>query len=781
MRYWCALVMPGVGDEDGIYAFCFGDPDLAPAGYKGVPLLTNYPQNLSARLDPIKVEYELSGFTFSLAAETPWLSLFTRRIHFAEGALVTALDADDTTVEIAYTGAFNAGEFVYLGRETIRLGTLSSSSSYTDPITDQTVSYDVFTGCTRGALGSVAEPHYVSEQDDNRVYAFPELSGRLCEFWELSGTDEAPGVSWRGILNDIRLEDEDESTVLVDTSDMLSLLTSRRLNRTPYAASATEDVVGFSDQEYPRWLWFASKQDPETTAARVRYGKTGTAQGSTTRRALQVGTALVPGRILEQQGATDADSWWGYGTLAELGLKSYTQLGSDLEGAEEGRWIRADKATRIYEVLCFGQDFVDNYGVYYGCGRNTTDRHHPLHLLLLVLLSTGTGDNSVAWDVLGAEWGLGVPAHLINVAEIEAEMARTPELKLDRLVLAWGGQEFTVRDVLDKALRPLGYYLNRDSSGRITVGRVKPLSALGAVELSGLDVLEMSERLERRLESATQKVRAEYGLPWGEQSTISFENRGKQARLWWPESSDVGADFDLSAFGEPDNFGKSAVSVYLASTLQLMWRPIPIQHISIKGKSSDALWPGKQVKIVDLPGLLNSDGSRGVLVGKDGARSDAELLGLIVEAEYSPQDALWRLGLWLQNEPLRGGLAVAIPPGALVTSYNSTTGALTVERVAQGVDLLSYLAVGARLVLCDQYLVPRAWAPPVTYLTVASITSGVSTLTLLFDEGLSSAAPVAGDVIRWAEYGANSDQDNWLYGASDVPRLDTTDQPKWYV
>jgi hypothetical protein len=770
-----------VGDEDGVFAFCFGDPALAPAGYKGVPLLTNYPQNLSARLDPIKVEYELSGFTFSLAAETPWLSLFMRRIHFAEGALVTALDADDTTVEIAYTGAFNAGEFVYLGRETIHLGTLSSSTSYVDPVTDQTVSYDVFTGCARGALGSVAGPHYVSESDDNRVYAFPEMSGRLVEFWELSGDDEAPGVSWRGVLSDVRLEDEDESTMLVDTTDLLSLLTSRRLNRTPYSASTVEDVVGFSDADYPRWLWFASKLDPDTTAARVRYGKTGRAQGSTTRLALQVGSALVPGRIVEQQGASDADSWWGYGTLADLGLRSYTQLGSDLDGDQEGRWVRARAGAKIYEVLCFGQDFVDPYGVYYGCGRNTSDKHHPLHLLLLVLLSTGTGDNHASWDTLGAEWGLGVPSQLVDVAAFEAEIARTPELKLDRLQLGWDGREWVMRDLLDKALRPLGYYLSRDGSGRITISRVQPLSTINAVEVSWTDVVEMSERLERRMESASQKIRATFGLPWGEQSTISFENRGKQARLWWPESDDVGADFDLSAFGEPDNFGKSAVSVYLASVLQQMWRPIPIQRLSIKGKASDALWPGKQILLFEVDGPLNSDGSRGVLVDKDGARTVENLLGLVVEAEYSAQDGTWTLGLWLQNEPLRGGNAVAIPPASEVTAYNGGTGALTVQRVQQNVDLASYIVVGTQFMLCNKYLAPRAWAAPVTYMTVAAVTLGVSTLTLLFDEGLSTASPVAGDVIRWAEYGANSDQTQWLYGASDVPRLDTTDPPKWYV
>lgn len=782
-RYWCALVLDGVGDGDGIWAFSLGDADLAPAGYKNVPLLTNYPQNLSARLDPVKIEYDLSGFTFALKASAPWLSLFARRIHFAEGTLITAIDNNDTTLEIAYTGTFGAGEYVYLGRETILLGALASSSSYEDPITGQTVSYDVFTGCTRGALGSTAEAHYVSESDDNRVYAHPELAGRLVEFWERSGADEAATVVWRGIVSDIRIEDEDESLVLVDCSDLLSLLTSRNLNRRPYQGSAAEDVVGFAQDQLPRWLWFSAKLDEDTNAARVRFGKTSGSGGS--RLALQVGTALVAGTITQRDGATEADSWFGYssvfGTFA--GERSYTQLGSDLEGDAEGsKNVRAGKGLKVSEVLCFGQDFVDTYGNYYGCGQNYTNRHHPLHLLLLVLLSTGrTNQNSLFWDKLGQEWGLGVPARLVDVAGIEAEMARTPDLKVDRLVLGWDQQEWSFRDLIDKCLRPLGYYLVRKDGGKIGIERIRPLDVTTARLLSWGDVVEFSERLDRRMESASQKIRATFGLPWGEQSSVTFENRGKQARLWWPEASDVGAEFDLTAFAEPDNFGKSELSIQLEWMLQLMWRPIPTQYFTIKGKASDALWPGTQIALIDVFSPPNSDGSQGVLVGKDGARTLDTLVGLIVEAEYSPQDATWTLGAWLQNEPLRGEV-VKIPPSALITSYNSSTGALTIERVAQGVDLINYVVIGTRWMLCDQYFVPRAWAAPThTYLTVASVIVGTSTLTVLFSEGYSNASPLAGEYLRWAEYTANSDKVSWLYGADDTPKLGAADAPKWYV
>lgn len=777
--YWCALVIRGLGDDSGAYAFCLGDPALAPSGHQGVPLLTNYPQALSARLDPIKVEYDLSGFTFSIAAETPWLSLFARRIYFAEGALITAVDADDTTLEIAYTGAFSAGDYVYLGRETIKLGTLSSSSSYVDPATDQTVSYDVFTGCTRGALGSFAEPHYVSGEDDNRVYAYPELSGRLVEFWELAEGAEAPIVIWRGQLLDIRIEDEDESTILVDTGALLGLLSTRKLNLTPYAADTTTDVISVAQGARPGWVNFYSKLDEETIAARRRFGKTSQPQGSTTRLALQVAGCLTTGRISEITGESEDGTWYGYTTTDSLGEHSYQELGSVADGSDEGSYARQASGSKIYEVLCFGQDFVNAYGYYYGCGRNTTNRHHPLHLLLLILLSTGRGTNHLDWDWLGSSWGLGVPASLVDVAGIEAEMARTPDLMIDRLVLGWDGKDFSMRDVLDRTLRPLGYYLK--DGALISVGRIEPLNEFTAFEIDQEHLIDMSERLERNMGSATQKIRASFGVPWGEQSTLSFENRGKQARLWWPESDSVGADFDLTAFAAPDNYGKSAASTYLAWVLQLMWRPIPTQRLRVRGQGSDDLWPGKQVALVSRSWPINSDGSRGVLVGEDGQRTPDSIWGLIVESEYSAQDACWTLALWLQNEPLRG-LVVQIPPGVEVTSYNAATGELVIPRTSQGVDLTSYVTVGTVWMLCDKYLVPRAWAAPLTYCTVASVVVGTSTLTLLFSEGPSSAAPIAGDCLRWAEYteqGANKLY--WLYGANDTPRLGVTDSPKWYV
>lgn len=782
-EYWCALIINGVGDEDGQYAFCLGEPDLAGAGYKGVPLLVNYPQNLSARLDPIKVEYDLSGFTFALAAQTPWLALFMRRIYQGDGALVTSISASSTTLEIAYAGSLVAGEYVYLGRETIKLGTLDSTDSYTDTATGQLVSYDVFTGCTRGALGSLAEPHGVSDEDDNRVYGYPELSGRLCEFQEWHEGDEAPQTVWRGLINDIRLNDDDESTVLVDTSDLLSILSSRKLNRRPYQAVTSDEVISKSVGIRPGWLHFSSRLDEATRERLLRFGKTSKG-GSNVRLALHVAGALTSGMIQEVSGADAAGTWYGYTTTNSLGQWSYAELGSEIQGDEEGSFSRAKAGQKITEVLCFGQDFVNLHGVYYGCGTSRVDIHHPLHLLLLVLLSSGFNEaNSISWDKLGSEWGLAVPERLVDVTGIEQEMARTPDLKVDRLVLGWEGREWSIRDLLDKCLRPLGYYLKQTNQGKIGVGRLVPLMyGPDTPEVDFDKIVEMSESLERRMSTATQKIRADFGLPWGEQSTISFENKGKQGRLWWPESDSVGADFDLTAFQSPDNFGKSAASVYLAWVLQLMWRPIPTQRITIAGRASDHYWPGLTLAVIVASAGQNSDGSEGVLVDRDGARYEGAFIGLVVESEYSPQDGTWTLALWLQNEPLRG-LVVAIPVGVPVVGYDSTTGTLTIQRVHEGVDLAPYVGAGSgTFVLCDSLLVPRAWAAPVTFINVLSSDPGSSTIDLVFAQGPSSAGPEVGDYLRFAEYSQQGgDKLFWLYGASDFPRLNTVDPPKWYV
>jgi hypothetical protein len=782
--YWCALVIPGVGDEDGIYAFCLGDPAQAPAGYKGVALLTDYPQNLSATLDPIKVEYDLSGFTFALAAEAPWLSIFARRIYLAEAALVTAVSASATTLDIAYAGAVLAGEFVFLGRETIKLGVVALNGSYVDAATGQVVTFTRFSSCVRGALGSVAEPHDVSEQDDNRVYAFPELSGRLCEFHERYEGEVGSAVLWRGLIDDIRLEDEDESLILVDTTDLLSILVGRKLNKEPYQGITTSDVATrVVDGSGSGWISFFSKATRSTQDAWRRYNKTGYRYSSFQRVAIQIAGALTSGLVQE----SESDGVLYYTTTDSRGQKSYTELGSAVTGDTEGSWLRTASGSPIYEPLCFGQDFVNVHGEYYGCGLSRTDRHHPLHILLLVMLSTGTtGSNHLTWDRLGASWGLAIPAYLVDVAGFEAEMVRTIGLKVDRLVLGWDGKDWTFRDLIDKVLRPLGYYL-LFKGGRITIKRLStiPVGSPSVPVISADRIIEMSESLERRMGSASQKIKADFGFPWGDQSTITLENRGKQARLWWPESDKVGADFDLTAFQAPDDFGKSAPSVYLAWVLQLMWRPIPIQRLKIAGRGSSDFWPGSALTIL-APGVgLNSDGSSGVLVGKDGDRVDTAFTGLIVDSEYSPQDGCWTLGLWLQNEPLRGENVPAIPVAAPVISYDYKTGELVVQRMQLGVDLAPILIPGSqRFVLANSLLIPRAWnAPTDTFISIASSVAGVSSITLTFYEGFSGAGPELGDWLRTAPYDALNfgDKFRWLYGASDAPALGGFEQPKWYV
>ncbi len=123
--------------------------------------------------------------------------------------------------------------------------------------------------------------------------------------------------------------------------------------------------------------------------------------------------------------------------------------------------------------------------------------HHVLAILLLVLCSTGTGsgqaDNFATagyngpFDLLKAEWGLGIPQAEIDIAGITALATMHPERTVRVPILDVVPD---AREWLINLLRPWGYALAVNAAGQISVVSMDPLSA---DEKIGLPTLSMSD------------------------------------------------------------------------------------------------------------------------------------------------------------------------------------------------------------------------------------------------------------------------------------------------
>ncbi len=99
---------------------------------------------------------------------------------------------------------------------------------------------------------------------------------------------------------------------------------------------------------------------------------------------------------------------------------------------------------------------------------------NPLTLFLQVALSTGAGTNG-PYDVLPKEAGLGIPAALVNVAEIESVRAQSAVGARMRFVI---GEEVTDAKqwIESQLLQPAGCSLLLDDAGAISVSFYGPLS-----------------------------------------------------------------------------------------------------------------------------------------------------------------------------------------------------------------------------------------------------------------------------------------------------------------
>lgn len=129
------------------------------------------------RLNREKGFVEPGGFSCQVAGKAAVLDLLRRRggvevpLRFSRSAVTTDIYIDDGTL---------GGQTVYVDRETIVLGTWNGSSHYT--------------GCTRGAHGSIARPHLKGATLSTAPRHWQNRKVTLREVHLRTGTDEAVGT-----------------------------------------------------------------------------------------------------------------------------------------------------------------------------------------------------------------------------------------------------------------------------------------------------------------------------------------------------------------------------------------------------------------------------------------------------------------------------------------------------------------------------------------------------------------------------------------------------------
>jgi hypothetical protein len=182
-----------------------------------------FPRASGQTLDRRQGVVRPGGFSITQPDPTGSVNAFFARRGGTESPLAAGLDASSTTVQVNASD-FSNGATVYVGRETITLGTYTSSPS------------PRYTGCTRGAHGSQATEH----QTGSTISTKPRhWDGRRATLYEFNRDTNTAAAVRAGVVDGSPVWKDDSFDV-----DFLDLTTL--LNRPIVTGWEEVDVVGMA-------------------------------------------------------------------------------------------------------------------------------------------------------------------------------------------------------------------------------------------------------------------------------------------------------------------------------------------------------------------------------------------------------------------------------------------------------------------------------------------------------------------------------------------------------
>ena len=509
------IALPGTGNSATRFHKRYAPRIRTFLGVLPGECLVTLPRSVQTSVEPISSRYEVSSFAFELSLTDQIAALMFRQGWIEVASLSEGISASSTTVAMSrqIDGAVVDVTHVFVDDETIALGTWDAALG-------------AYVGCVRGVALSEARAHSAGAN----VYDLPPYwRGREVTLYTLDADDQtladpAPWrARWRGSLDDMRTID-DGTKIQLDCSELLSGL----LNSTVYDAPV--DVRGllpaaFFDAESRAHLEGTITATPQSYEIQTRkFDRWGSAGGVVFR----IGNSAI---CAQRVGVSYV--------FGPFGL-----LRSDSGEVTEGP---------AHELLTVSKQFDETFGgVSYTTG--LTYPYHPLTAAIALLTSTASSAeliDTLVPDVVGAPFALDLSRYIDTLAWREMIDA-TPEVEIDQLYIGWDAGERILETIIEKLLRPYGYYLAITDDGRIGVARLRTLDVREYCEgqSRGIELLSPLRggtlTLSANMASAINQVVATIGeTPWSEPYPVTVRingNSSRAARL----SDGVTWSFDLS-------------------------------------------------------------------------------------------------------------------------------------------------------------------------------------------------------------------------------------------
>lgn len=722
-----ALRIPIYGDptasaSDKSYRIATGAIDDDPDGLYLSGALTAYPKEIQHEVAVLDSLVEGGEQKFMVGGSDALVDQLAAALcRYDDAGVIAYLAADigpsDTTITLTESGL--DGTKAFLGLECMVLGTETGPGTKT------------YSGCTRGALRTVARAHRVD--GDHEVYdQISVLKGRIIELIKVPKRggygDEV--VRWTGIINrrpETGIDSIEAQARLLTSVIEDAQIMGRGRWRGEVDAGAVARVGSATGTAQ-------SGQQSQPTKPMA-----GTGSSSSSRQFL----LCIDGKYVVKAFWTDADTVvWGADVLfGEPPIANPDGL-EDFDAIAPG--------TPCWEIVTSDADVQP---ILRGAISNGYLSQNPARLLQQLLTSTPGGGNG-SWDLgIGL---LGIPVHVeaLDTDSFDRAAARWADVRVDRLGLGVDGEAVRFGDIAEKILRPL------HASWTITASGLGILTYRDAIPYEGADVtltadnhLDYPSKLDMNDEAGLDRAQVTTGTYLGGREREARVNDLRRTERY-PFHPGGEITVDASAYG-PKNLVWSSAQAALAISEAYKFPP-PIFSALVE----DDVYPGDLVDYTH-PHIRDHDGSRGMerrpcmAIGRKVLTGDDELHEA-VEATLAVTGAgLRRVG--------------AIANSAKITSFTFGGGAsgehiIVVDRDAwklSGSTPLfpdsSPFAAGMRVNLVDYDLARKgATYEDVEIFEVQTSTPDADHDTLLLDPtklGTGSLLTV-GDVVRHASEGA---------------------------
>jgi hypothetical protein len=675
--------------------------------------LTRIPESVSTEVNPLTGQLSISAFDFELNATDDVASAFLFQPTDPQYAIGTVSSNDVQVLDLLGVGVGTLSGVIWAGDEAILLGTHTTDG--------------VYTGCTRGLFSTevddtisgknayTANPYHRYRRATLVVYYADTNTGSLNPF-----------ILWEGFVDSLRTS-ADYTRIIISCEELAGVVQSGKINRGSRNISRYDKLGRVQINK--------ASNNPQPGEPAVITGQIYTDRHRT----------LKPIRV---DGVSDnvPRGWLQCGD----GLFNliWTDLGAfNAARAEPARWDSIQSSDydepeipdQIYQVFVVDSSLP----VEYSDTRYCPQPYHPLAIALALLLS----DYSFAengYNCLGGDWGLGVPASMIDLNSWEAEINATSELRVDRLLLGFDGDEVDVWDVVTRTLlQPYGYYVGRTQGGQLNVSKIGLIDIGQYAEAPVYDALPTLLQWDAARTNGITQVSIKVGeTPFSKPDVVNvYGNTGQR-----------NDSLRRGVFGERQAVeidGQTIATIEAAERIaipRLKYGFYAMPRLTIRIEREELLGFPVRYSIGEVI-RFNVDTRESVLIGNDGNRATStqteQFSGVIVGTQLNIESMTYTVTLLLTN--YRQGKLVLWRAPATQTTGLATVGVGTTWPV----DDATFGNASQRFAVGDQL---TAWTTAGVLIGSIGTVTAVTADTITTDASVTPTDYAVGTIVRLESY-----------------------------